>query len=200
MKLLKGLSMFIIGFHLISCSSSLTRKDYVDYLQDEANGLMHVFEYNNVKWEWAYKPTALVFYNHLERLKNQHERDSMLSNYADYAYFNLDLSYNGQEYLSYAPQSRANFGKTVEDLSFNVRDWLFLVNEQKDTIPLMDFNHARHYGMGKSNTILCTYSKEDIDNSKQLRLIIKDFGTGIGEISFKQDIDKLKDLPKLKLD
>ncbi len=198
MRLLKGHYWLLFFVFLVSCDFALNREEYINYLSDESNGLKHSFHSNGTEISWGYRPSSLVFYNHLKRLNTKAERDSMLANYSDYSYFNFDISYKGKEYLSYAPQSRTNFGKTVEDLSFNVRDWLFLVNEQKDTIPLMDFNHARHYGMGKSNTILCTYPKKDIEQSKQLKLIVKDFGTGIGEVSFRQDIEVIKNLPKLK--
>lgn len=194
MKIRYWIALF--GFLVLGYSfkPKLMKKDILRIVKQY--NLYKTHSKSDITWQWTYYPTELLFYHKIDALEQEKDKKELINTYNDYAYFMLDLSYGNKDYLNHAPSAKANYGQTLENLSFNVADWLYLINESNDTIPLINHQYVRSYGMSKSNRILCTYSKTELESSKELHLFIKDFGTGIGEVQLTGQVKNIKQLPQ----
>ena len=189
-----------IGLFFNSCNNRTfqNREELVQYLVEPENGFIQSKNINGVDFTITCRPTDLLVYQELSSKYDVEEISRLRKKYDDYMYLNLSISNGNEEILSSISDSRASFGKMVNQLSFNMDSKTYLVNQKKDTIELMDFNYPRNYGMGKSTDIIFVYRKNNnTSNSSFLEFTIEDFGLKTGDVRFKIPIKSFQEQPKI---
>lgn len=177
----------------MSCNSNYD-KNYAELLKDvnnEENGYVQTKEINGVKISLAYRPTELMVSQELEQLGDiKISKDSLKKKYNQNLYFILNYSKNNNEILSSVSESRQKFNEVQNTLTFGMQEKVALLNEKKDTIPLLDYNFPRTYGMARSTSLLFIFKREEnLEKSSTLIFSVNDIGLGIGDVKFKYSTD-----------
>lgn len=168
------------------------------HVKNPKNGYMQEKSVNRVDFTLLYKPTDLIVAQEIvAKDATQKEIDSLRNKYGLYAYFNLSMSKGNQELLNNLVGDRNQFGEMVNTLAFGMEDKIHLYTSKKDTIPMMDYVYPRMYGLSKNTSLLLVYPKEEIEDSQEINMSIKDLGFGTGDISFKYDQSLFKKNPHI---
>jgi hypothetical protein len=169
---------------LISCKKTFkSREDYIAYIKDEDNGYSQTKEVNGFKVNLTYKPTELMFDD--TKMSNE-KMDSLKKSYEKVIYFVLSYSKDNKEVLSTISSSRADFNNIQNMLTFRMKEKITLTTENNDTIPMLDYNFARTYGMSRASTMLLVFERSKLlKNKDKLEFNISDIGLGIGDLTFR---------------
>ncbi|MFV8354979.1 hypothetical protein ACNQGB_02190 [Flavobacterium sp. XS1P32] len=185
-----SLSLIILFVLISSCNKSFDTKDKMNtYIQDEENGYTKSKKINGIDVSLTFKPSNLVSWQEFSNYKySKTKKDSLNKVYSKYLYFVLSLSKNSNEIFSTFPKSREELNAIQNTLTFEMNKKVSLTNSNKDTIPLIDFNSPRTYGMAKSTNVLLIFKKNElIENSDEFYFNMSDIGLGIGDVKFKYD-------------
>lgn len=192
----KFLLLFILLF-LISCKNDLisNEEDLIKHIKDEENGFSITKEINGFRINSIYKPTDLMVLNETsdEANNNVSKIDSLKLKYKENLYFILSYSRDGKELLSTITESREKFNSVQNILTFDMMNRVSLTNQNNDTIPLVDYNFPRTYGMSRSTNAIFVFKRNQVlEESEELIFKVKDIGIGIGDINFKYSADLIK--------
>jgi hypothetical protein len=171
-----------------------TRDEYSKYINDADNGFSQTKVVNGVTINVTYKPSDLMVCQEIEN-KNYSTKqiDSVRAKYDKLLYFIVSYSKDNNEILTTIPASRSEFNEIQNRLTFRMNENVALVNNKRDTIPLLDFNFPRTYGMSKTTTVLFVFNKNDkIEDSNELNFNLTDIGIGIGDLKFSYPTTILK--------
>jgi hypothetical protein len=159
------------------------------YIQDEENGYTKSKKVNGIDITLTFKPSNLVAWQEFSNNKySETKKDSLKKVYGKYLYFVLSLSKNNNEIFSTFPKSRQELNTIQNTLTFEMNKKVSLTNSLKDTIPLIDFNSPRTYGMAKATNVLLIFKKNElIEYSDEFYFNLSDIGIGIGNVKFKYD-------------
>lgn len=193
---MKKNSLYVL---IISCFLSCnlrSDKNHAELLKevnDEKNGFTQTKEINGVKLSLTYRPTELMVSQELEQIGDiKVSKDSLINKYKKNLYFILNYSKNDKEILSSISESRQKFNEVQNTLTFGMRDKVVLVNNKKDTIPFLDYNFPRTYGMARSTSLLFIFKKdENFDDSNTVTFTVNDIGLGIGDVKFKYSLNTI---------
>lgn len=190
-------SFLALLFVFISCNKNaeIVKKELVDYVKNEDNGLSQTIEVNGVKINLAYRPTDLMVYQEMSVNNEQKKvnKDSIRNKYKNHLYFILSYSRDNKELLSTIATSREEFNNVQNILTFDMRKRICLLNQDKDTIPLIDYNFPRTYGMARANTLLFVFKKDEVfEQSDELIFNVKDIGIGTGDVKFRYNKDIIR--------
>lgn len=188
------------SFLAFSCSktSFATEQEFLTYIQDEANNYIQKKTVKDIEFTLLYKPTDLLVVKELKGTENHKEITELKTRYSKYLYFNLSISYKNKDLLSTVPKNRHQFGQMVKQLSFGMRENIYLFTQQKDTLEMTDFVYPRMYGMSNATTIMLVYPRKDEKlKTDFLYLTLKDLGIGTGEIKFKIPTEIIDNEPSL---
>ena len=186
---------------IISCApDKLKEKELYGYLKDESNGLIHTWENDPFGVSVMYKPSSLLAKQELGEEKDAKKVKDVKDRYNKYAYFVLNYSYNGGELLNAFAGNRPKFSELVNQLSFGMKEQISIITDQKKKVPLADFIHSRHYGMGGGSMVLLVFNREDIlsQTNKHFKIKLKDIGIGTGNLSFTIEKENIENCPILK--
>ena len=199
-KTIRFLTSIFLTLIFFSCGSkSFDSKDeLVAYLQDVDNGYRFKKSINGIDFSLTYRPTDLMVLQFIDDSDQKAKVDRLREKYSDYLYFNLNMSANGKELLSYNIQNRTEFGAKVNQLAFGMSEKMTLVSQDRDPLPLLDYVYPRTYGMGTSTEMLLVFENKSNTLQDYLLLSIGDLGLGTGEVSFKIETKKIKNQPTLK--
>lgn len=195
---------FILFFglcvHLTSCKQqALNEKELYTYLKDENNGLIHQWKEDPFGISVMYKPSSLLakqeIGNEIDLVKIQ----AIKERYNNYLYFVLNYSYKNGELLNAFGGNRPKFAELVNTLSFGMKEKVSILTDNKEKIPLADFIHSRHYGMGGGSKIVLIFDKNELLESTQstFDFVLKDIGIGTGITKFNYKIKDIEQCPIL---
>lgn len=170
-----------------------------DGLNNEFNNIENEFtqlkKVNGISISLIYKPTDLMVRQEIDNLKSETKinQDSIEKKYSKCLYFLLSYSKDNNELLSTIRTSRNQFNNIQNMLTFNMSDMVVLTNENNDTIPIVDYNFTRTYGLSKSTSLLFVFDRNKlIDKSDEINFKLKDIGIGVGDINFKYKANTIK--------
>lgn len=201
--------LFFLGvFLLFSCGQKTfeSKEALWDYLKEENNGYLQTKNINGYDFSLLYKPTDLLVLQELGENSTDEEIKKLRKKYKKQLYFTLSMSRNGKELLSTTPKNRQEFGAMVNRLAFGMGNKVHLYTAKKDTLPLIDYNYPRMYGMSGATTMLFVYPRDQkylqactelCRSDETLSFTIQDLGTYTGEVKFKINIEKLNNEPQL---
>ena len=193
--------MLSVSFCLVSCSKeTLNEKELYTYLKDEGNGLIHKWEKEPFGISVMYKPSSLLAKRELEKETDLQKIKEITDRYNQYLYFVLNYSYKDEGLLNAYANKRSIYAELVNVMSFGMKEKVGVITDNKQKLPLVDFIHNRHYGMGGGSTILLVFNRDDVLNSTKdrFKITLKDIGVGIGNISFDIEKEKIEYCPTLK--
>jgi hypothetical protein len=184
----------IIVVLFVACQSSFdSEEELKEYVRETSNGLKKEKSIGQIELDVTYKPTDLLVAQELSgKVKNV---DTLRKKYQRFDYFTLSVSANNKEIESYNLQ--ASFGERVQDLAFGMGNHVYLISEQQDTIPMVDYVYQRTYGMSNSSDFMFVFDAKDIDDTKNLTFQLNDFGLGVGTNRFKFKTENLRQIPKI---
>ena len=183
-----------MALFLFSCNSKSfdTKQELLDYLKDEENGYLQKKNVNGVDFSLMYRPTDLLVEQELTGNISKELVDSLRKKYEKYIYFNLSISKNNKALLSTIPDNRDDFAVLVNQLSFRMRDKVFLVTNSKDTIELVDYVYPRMFGLSKTTSLMFVYKRDELKvKNGYLNFIVKDLNLFTGDIKFKVPAKKI---------
>ena len=199
----KWIYIFFIGvcFHLTSCTQEvLHEKELYTYLKDERHGLIHSWEEEPFGVSVMYKPSALLAKQELGEEVDPVKIKEVTDRYDKYLYMVLNYAYKDGELLNAFAGNRSKFAELVNVLSFGMKEKVSIITDQKKKVPLADFIHSRHYGMGGGSMVLLVFNREEVLNQTQntFKIKLKDIGIGSGNLSFTVEKEQIENCPTLK--
>jgi len=196
----KSYLLLLVVMPFIQCCqpSILTEEELSAYLLDESNGLSQSKQVGNIKMQVTYRPTDLLVMQELDDPKNPVEIENLRSKYSNYHYFIMSLSAGEKDALYGASVSQAQFSDNLQTLSFRMGQYVQMLADRSDTIPVADYTYNRNFGMSTSSNLLFVFSREQAEEAKELTFQTKEFGLGTGIQNFRFETNRLSEIPKLK--
>lgn len=196
-QLLKALCIFLI---LASCApKEVEYNEFVNYIQDEDNGLHKQAEMNGIVTELTYKPTDIWVHLELgESQTTQRRKDSLRRHYNNYHYFTVSLSKDNKEALHSSASSMMQYSELVQTLSFRMNEYVTLTTSAQDTIPVGDFSLDRTYGLSSATSLLFVFTREKTESAEWLQFNLNEFGLGTGNQRFRFKNKDLLKAPSIK--
>jgi len=192
--------IFSLALLLTACSpkSFESKKDMLIYLTDEENGFIQHKTVNGVEYTLLYRPTDLMVAHELPEKAPVNEVMELVKKYRDHAYFTLSLGKNNREILTEAAGNKGNYRKLLQKLSFDMDRNITVTNQQRDTIPVMDFIYPRMYDLDGKNTIMFVLKRTDkVLKGKRINIAIADLGLMTGEVTFRLPTEIIRNEPKI---
>jgi hypothetical protein len=183
-----------------SCNRKLNKEKLVEYIKNPENGVMKDKSIGSINISVYYKPVDFLVQQELvssDVIKNS-KIEEIRENYSKNLYFQISISMNDKEVLNNAAYNRQEFGRMVNQLSFEMGNRVYLTDNDNDTLQMMNYLYPRMYGMSKSTDILFSFEKPDLKNTESLIFTIKDIGLMTGDIKFKFKTKDILEVPELK--
>lgn len=193
-----AIAMFI--FAMAGCRPEyLNKEELVDYINDPDNGAYQVQNRGGVEVAVSYKPTDLLILqeNGWKQEIAQEKYETLKQKYEGQYYFTLRLSQNSKEVVNVNTAGPAGFSALVETLSFRMGEFTHLTTKT-DTVAVADYIFSRTYGMSNSNDLLFVFSKDEAKNNEWVQLNLKEFGLGLGNLTFRFKTKDLVQIPKIE--
>jgi hypothetical protein len=177
---------------------SMTREQLVKYINNKENGLVQEQEVNGISTRVSYQPAQMLVAQELEgeQKKDTATIKELESKYKDYYYFLLKYSKDGKEAIRQLGDF-SRYSDMVQVLSFNMQRFVNATTPQKDTLPLADYLFDQTYGMSDGNTILLSFEKAKLQNSKTIDINIAECGFKTGNLKFRFEKEQIEKTPAL---
>ncbi|MCZ8023317.1 MAG: hypothetical protein O9302_09405 [Cyclobacteriaceae bacterium] len=190
----------LIILSVVACKSKQTLEydEFIEFVNNEKNGLKKSEVGNGVLIEVIYRPTDIIAYQQLQIDSDQRSIDSIKNHFSNYFYFLLNLSKESKEALHTQPNTFNEYSSLLSTLSFNMREYVYLTSSSNDTIQVADFYLDRTYGYSKATSLLFVFSKEKIKDSNYIQFNLNEFGLGLGNKRFRFDIEDFNTAPNLE--
>jgi len=180
----------------MACTKVQTVEDLQAYVKDPDNGLRKEREIGRVKMSVTYRPTDLLVKQSLSSKPTDGEIDSLRRDFGKMVYFVLSMSAEKREVEGYA-LPKNGFSDRFHTLAFEMGNYVRLITEAKDTIPVADYFYQRTFGAGESSDLLFLFDQAKLQKSSSFKIQVDDFGLGVGDQNFKFQTDNIKDTPSL---
>jgi len=180
-----------LGF-LWSCTQTADRKELQLYVANPSNGLSIDKSLNGITVRLTYKPSALVALQFASESTLPDSIEALIEYYEQYQYYILSFSNQNGDLLNQYAQNREQFGSLVNELSFNMSQYTYLLTDQQDTLYLLDAVFPRLYSMSQSTDILLVFKNPIPQVEEYYDIKLKDFGFSTGNTNFrfyKKDIN-----------
>jgi hypothetical protein len=186
--------LYLIFVAIVGCKKDYDaeKTELIDYVKNEDNGFAQTKEINGVKINLTYRPTDLMVSQEMSNYGSEKKinLDSIKNKYKRNIYFVLSYSRDNKEILSTISSSREDFNAVQKTLTFDMLNKVSLINQDKDTIRIIDYNFPRTYGMSRATSLLFIFERNEIiEKSKDLLFNIQDIGLGTGDLKFKYPAD-----------
>lgn len=166
-----------------------------DYINNPIHNLSQTAIHGNCTIKLSYKPYQLMAFQDLKvhRNFNRAAFDSLETLYSDNLYFILSLSCDDKEFIQQAAGSRNNFTRQLNTLAFGMQEYVRLIVDAEDTIPLADGIMTNMFGYAESNDILLVFVNQHTDVT-DLKVIVEGSKFGLFDHTYpftKKDIKKI---------
>lgn len=194
MKLNNLYLLFLFGFlFLVSCEPTIRNKEeLVNYVNNPENGLNIENEVNGIKINCSYFPSILIN----EKLKNPSAKTED-DKFSEFVYFRIGFSKDGKELLKQLEYSL--YSEMVQVLSFRMTNYIAIHIKGKEPVVPADCLFQQTYGLSNANELLVVFNKKDLENQEEFKLVVNEFGLGLGYQQFQLENKQIKDIDKIKL-
>jgi hypothetical protein len=178
-----------IGYALTACTSSLTKKEYVKWIETPENGLKKNKTVEGFYYEIQYKPVAYIVIK-----KNS---DSItVKDYEALHYIDLELSHKDfPELMKLGLEQQEDYYHRLKYYSFDIQNDLTLIDGQ-DTMKCVFSHFERTYGILPYIKIVAAFEKSKKQGGdKTFSYTDKIFNKGIINLKIKEKA--LKNIPKI---
>jgi hypothetical protein len=191
--------LFILIFIIYSCHKEfITETELKKYIQNNSYGVSKTDSINGVKIKVTYYPSDLLIANELHRIGEHKEIESLYKKYGDYCYFILSIQSGSGEILNTKFGNMNDYTAMVDLLSYEIKEYVFLINSLGDTVQVSDFVYPRMYNTTPNTSIMFAFKANEIFKSDWFVLNIKDFGLGLGNLQCEFYTKNLETVPHIK--
>lgn len=190
----------ILVLLLLSCgpSSFDTKKELLQYLNEEENGYIQYKSVNGVDFTLLYRPTDLMVVHELPSSFQTGDVEALKKKYEDYAYFILSMGRNNREVLTNVAGDKGLYRRMLQQFTFGMDQTIRVTTQQKDTLPIVDYIYPRMYDLDGKNTIMFLLKRTDeAFQGDHINIAIADLGLKIGEVTFRFPTKAIRNEPKL---
>jgi hypothetical protein len=174
--------------------------EYVQWVEDEQNGLKAAKTIGDYTFELQYKPDEyVVLRENSVAMPSAQEMRSETASIADMQYFTFRISSDsGNDLLNDEPESASEYSSRLVYFSSLMQQDISLV-ENGDTLPCMLFHFERTFGVDTRSTFLLGFPKSK-DMSTEKTFIYDDQELRTGTIILNIAGESIQNIPSLKLD
>ena len=191
----------LIPFLWVACAQEpvLTETALKSYVADPDHGLVKEKQVGDYHIRLEYYPTDLLLARELRARPEAATAtvEKLEKKYDSYNYYMLHLSKGGNSVLYGTPNAFGQFGELLQSLSFRMNQYVQLITDHQDTIPVGDFMFQRTYGTSPASSVLFAFNKEKIKDCEQLCFHLREFGLGTGKQVFHFQTRDLRAIPKI---
>jgi hypothetical protein len=186
----------------LSCNKPVDKQTLISYVNDPDNGLKKEIQSGDYKISLTYKPTDLLVEQEIgnDTALTTETIEAKRKQFDAYHYFVLTMS-AGEKDMLYSGAGGTNYSEMVTKINFRLREYIYAIQDKKDTLVLADYYIPNLYGMGGKTQILLAFekAKEEEQANKALAIKIKELGFGMGEQQFEFKEKDFVNIPSLKL-
>jgi hypothetical protein len=150
-------TFLFLSFVIYQKKQPVTKEMQLSYITNLENGLFKSDSIDHLKYVIYYKPAQLVIQSNAE---------------PDNLNFTLKCSYFDQDLLGDL-QAPYNYTRVINNLSFHLKDFVYGVYDETDTVSLNEFAYARTFGSSNSSDALLVFDKKD--EFDQFEIYVSDF-------------------------
>ena len=198
------LSLFALAssFSLVACRKSVSLKDYTDYLNDPAHGLVQATTTQGLDLVCAFKPTSLFAYQDAAAGGATGGPPAAAgtdptSPYKDNVYVTLSFAKDGQEVENAFLRDEPLHSVCLSYLTHYVYEDVTLCTAT-DTIPAAASTYSRQYGTTRASTVLVVFARGRADLSRGFAILYRGTRFNLGPLRFSFTADALRNLPTLR--
>jgi hypothetical protein len=107
------------------------------------------------------------------------------------------MSTNSADLLNSTAASKPLFASVNEQLSFNLNQYVYMLNEENDTSYLRDFTFPRLYEAAKTTSVLLVFRSDQL-TTQHFKICLKNIAYTSSILEFPFDKNDLKNIPSLK--
>lgn len=186
------ISILFLTALFISCRNELTsRSELGEYIKDKDNGIYHEYGHGDYRYTCYYYPSCMF-------ITEDSVQGNQTGNQVGLLNFKLNLQYKNNELLAKYKSMPTMYSGVIQDLTFNMQDKIYAVNNRGDTIPIYSYNYTYGFGYTKANTILCQFNKDRVYKNKSFTLVFNWPELELPKGKFEFNTRKVKNTPKIK--
>lgn len=176
---------------MISCSSSVTKKEYIEWVENPLNGLNNNKTLGDFSYTIQYKPLEYIVIKKNNELNEK--KDFQNLHYIDLTLSNKMYS----EYLKIGLEQKEDYYHRLKYFSFGIENDVKLI-DGKDSLRCVFSHYERTYGITPYIKIVMAFEKKE-ESKENLFFTYHDqlFNNGIISIPIKRD--ELNNIPKIKI-
>lgn len=165
-----------------------TKRELYAFLMDKKNNLIKADSMEKVKYVLCYKPEELIASTIFSSASNDKKKVNSL-------FFILQVSYEGNDLLHHS-NVPYNYKRVLNNISFNLEKYLYVVIDKQDTLALCNSSYSRLYGQTNQSSLLLYFqSKMEFELCE---VFVKDFVFETDDIlKFKFKNEDIKKCPHL---
>lgn len=195
-NILKKYAPLLFIVLLVACKSNLSVKEAEVYIQDPENGISKTTTAGNAQVTMTYVPVELVFKNELEM--NTANKNQILDKYSGNYYFSLSLQNDGSDYLNSTAGNRQFFADLNSQLSFGLRNNVYALDTNNDTVYLADFVFPRLYEASKATMVLLVFNSEKL-KTNDFKICVKNLATVSSSLTFNFNKTDITNIPPINI-
>lgn len=189
----------VLMISVTSCGTPqyLYKNELVSYIEDESNGVSQTITTKELVVKVSYNPNDIMILEQLE-VTDELSVSELRELHDEYVYFLMKLQKTEPEIMHGAGLVEPFTGRSGEELLLDLNKYVSLVTSSNDTITVEDFYPWMMLSSSAETELLFIFKKEKMRNVQSISFNIKEFGFETGDLSFPFDLQRIKELPKLK--
>jgi hypothetical protein len=179
-----------------SCKPAVhDQKSLIAYIDDQSNGLSKNLNLKNLDAKLTFIPWEMQAYDKtLVHLKVKPATAKLMKeNY----YFLLSLSKDNKEILKQLPFSE--YSEMLQVLAFRMQSYTLAISDTNTKVETSQCLFQQTYGLSRANSVLLIFPKQKFENSKNIKVNIKEFGLRSGDLTFDFKTSDLLELKNISI-
>jgi hypothetical protein len=190
----KIFAFFFICLFAMSCTKKkLNKKDYLQYIENEDNGLRASRIMGDVKYTLQYKPIDYVL---LKENNSNAQQTAVDLKGMQYYTLSYSLVKNDKDILRYDLSEENEYYQRVNYFSYGLQNDLYLV-DGSDTLLCKLFNYVRSYGLSPRVDVVIGFNTTPKKAIEEKQLVLEDKMFNGGIIKLKVTKKDLENIPEL---
>lgn len=199
------ITVFILIIFSFGCKGDLSPVDYVNWIEDESNGVTVRKEIGDYFFAIQYKPLDYLAVKNLRKVAvTEEEISKEKEELKDLQYYTLQIGLNkgGADVLKANLSEGIEYSQRIEYLSFQMQQDLSLV-EGGDTLACLLHHFERTYGISPYVNIVLAFERKKEEQippveDEDKTLVFNDQIFDLGRVKLTISGDNLKNIPQLK--
>lgn len=175
-----------VAFCLFACGKkAVTPVEYVNWVEDNGNGLSVKKEFDDISYHVLYKPVNYIAAKELvNKGISMNEIPQRIKDLGDMQYVTLRItSLKANELLRAGIRDENEYYQRLEYFMGDIQNDIYLV-EGKDTLPCMMNHYERNYGLAPYNNFVLAFGKSKDAKADKI-FVYDDKILGTGKVMLK---------------